>query len=59
MRRAHRVRAWWKQYRWAREQRHIEAAEFCTYRAFGRWRRIKELNDISNVWRKRKWGLRP
>lgn len=46
------LRAWWKQYRWAKRQRAIEAAEFCTYRSFNRWRKIKELNDISKVWRK-------
>lgn len=52
-------RRWLKQYRWAKEQRNIEAKEFCTYRSFHRWSKIKALNDISNVWRKRKWGFRP
>lgn len=47
------LRAWWKQFRWARARRNEEAAEFCTYQSFSRWRRVKELNDISNVWRKR------
>lgn len=47
------LRAWWKQFRWARARRNEETAEFCTYQSFPRWRRVKELNDISNVWRKR------
>lgn len=55
--RLHRHRVWLKQYRWAKAQRSREAAEFCTYQNMGRWKYIKDLNDISNVWKTRKRGL--
>lgn len=44
------MRAALKRWRWAHEQRDLEASLFCMG-GFGAWQRVKALNDVTGVWR--------
>jgi hypothetical protein len=44
------MRAALKRWRYARAQRDLEASLFCMG-AYGPWQRVRQVNDVSGVWR--------